>query len=89
MIAASSMLSPCQIFTVAHYSKRMKDIIFNLGIVSCHDEAQLEDKGHYSDSYMFRVMPHFSIKLLSKLLKTDKCWHRNRYSCKYVFSHCI
>ena len=46
-------------FNVAHYTKCIKGININLGILAYRDKMQLQDKGHNSESYSFDVMPLF------------------------------
>ena len=40
--------------------RNMKDINTKLGILAHHDKAQLQDKGHNYESYIFGVMPLFN-----------------------------
>ena len=59
---STSLLSlSCKNFNVAHYSKSIKGIITKLGILAHHDKMQLQDMGHKSENFNFRVMPVFNL----------------------------
>ena len=58
VIIRSSLL--CKNLNVAHYSKGIKGINTKLSILAHHDKFQMKDKGHNSESYIFRVMPLFN-----------------------------
>ena len=47
----------CKDFNVAHYSKSTEDIGTKLGMLAHHDNVQLQEKGHNSESCSFGVMP--------------------------------
>ena len=57
VIAKLLLLSSCNNFNVAHYSKSTIGINTKLGILAHHDKVQLQDKGHNSESCSFGVMP--------------------------------
>ena len=52
---SSSLLASYKNFIVAHYSKSIKDINTELGILAHHYKVQLQDKRHNSESYSFGV----------------------------------
>ena len=54
----------------AHYSKSIKGINTKLVILAHHEKVQLQDKGHNSESYSFKVMPLFNI--LSRMMAPDR-----------------
>ena len=66
MIARSLFSVQCKNLNVAHYSKSIKDINTKLGILAHHDKVQLQDKGHNSESYSFKVMSLFYQTILSR-----------------------
>ena len=74
VIARSSLSSSCKNFNVAHYSKSIKlnDINIKLGILAYHDKMQLKAKWHNSENYSFRVMPPFSLNVLSRMMAPDR-----------------
>ena len=81
VIARSSAL--CKNFNVVHYSKIIKVINTKLGIFVHHDK--LQGKGHNSESYIFGVMPHFQLKILSKMMALTN-EHRFCRWCCFVFN---
>ena len=60
-------LPSCINFNIAHYSKNITGINTKPGILAHHDQVQLQDKGHNSESYISGVMP-FLIKFLSRMI---------------------
>ena len=63
----------CKNFNAASYSRSIKGINIKLGTLAHHDKTQLQDKGHNSESYSFRVMPLFNLILLSRMLSPEHC----------------
>ena len=72
VIARSSSLSSCKNFNVAHYSKSTEGINIKLGILAHHDNVQLQDKWHNSESCSVGVLPLFHLKFLSRMMAPDR-----------------